>query len=70
VRSLVRNLRLRAGEQDLPLKARVAQARGGGIPGGTAADDYCFLDSSRTWSSDQARYPPRTTMANAYATIR
>ena len=55
VRSLVRDLRFRAGEQDLALKARVAQARGSSVPRGTTADDYCFLCNSRTWSSDQAR---------------
>jgi hypothetical protein len=54
-----------AGEQDLALKARVAQARSGGVPGGTTADDYRFLDSSRTRSSDQARYPPSTAIAKA-----
>jgi len=42
VRSLVWGLWLRAGEQDLALKARVTQACGGGVPGGTTADDYCF----------------------------
>jgi hypothetical protein len=65
VRSLVRDLRLRAGEQDLALKAGVAQARGSGVPGGATADDYCFPDSSRTRNSDQARYPPRTAIAKA-----
>jgi hypothetical protein len=55
VRSLVRNLRFRAREQDLALKACVSQARCRGVPGGTTADDYCFLCNSRTRSSDQAR---------------
>jgi hypothetical protein len=70
VRSLVRDLWLRAREQDLALKARVAQTRGGGVPGGTAADDYRFLCNSRTRSSDQARYPPSTAIAKAYAATR
>lgn len=60
---LVRDFRLGTGEQDLALKARVAQARGDGVPRGTTADDYCFRSNSRTRSSDQARYPPRTTIA-------
>jgi len=55
VRSLVRDLWLRAGEQDLALKARIAEARRGGVPGGTTADDYCFFCNSRTRSSDQPR---------------
>jgi hypothetical protein len=55
VRPLIREHRLRAGEQDLALKAGVPQARGGGVPGRTTADDYCFLDSSRTRNSDQVR---------------
>jgi len=65
VRSLVRGFRFGAGEQNLALKARVTQARCGGIPRGTTADDYCFRCSSRRRSSDQARYPPRTAIANA-----
>jgi hypothetical protein len=65
VRSLIRGFRFGAGEQDLALKARVSQARCGGVPRGTTADDHCFLCNSRTRSSDQARYPPRTAIANA-----
>jgi hypothetical protein len=64
VRPLVGDFGFGAGEQDLALKTRVAQACRGGVPGGTSADDYCFLDSSRTRNSDQARYPPRTVVAN------
>jgi hypothetical protein len=55
VRSLIRDLRFGAGEQDLALTPRVPQARRGGVPGGATADDYCFLESSRTRKSDQAR---------------
>jgi hypothetical protein len=62
---LVGDLRLRAGEQNLALKARVAQARSGGITGGASADDYCFRCNSRTRNNDQARYPPRTAIAKA-----
>jgi hypothetical protein len=65
MRSLVRAFRFGAGKQDLPLKVGVAQARCGGVPGGTTADDYCFLCNSRTRRSDQARYPPRTAIAKA-----
>jgi hypothetical protein len=63
--SLVRGFWFGAGEQNLALKARVTQARCRGVPSGTTADDYCFLCNSRTRSSDQARYPPRTAIANA-----
>jgi hypothetical protein len=62
---LVRDFCFGAGEQDLALKARVAQARRRGVPGGTTADDYCFRCSSRTRRRDQARYPPRTAIAKA-----
>jgi len=65
VRSLVRSFRFGAGEQDLALKASVTEARCRRVSRGPTADDYCFLDSSRTRSNDQARYPPRTAMANA-----
>jgi hypothetical protein len=65
VRPLVGDFRFGTGEQDLALKARVAQACRGGVPGGTTADDYCFLCNSRTRSSDQARYPARTAIAKA-----
>src|SRR5260370_669924 len=70
VRPLVWELWLRAGEQDLASKARFAQARGGGVPGGTTADDYCFLCNSRTRGSDQPRYPPTTAIANGEAATR
>ena len=55
VRPLVRHFWFAADEQDLALEACIAQARGRGVPGGTAADDYCLRDSSRTRRSDQAR---------------
>lgn len=55
MRPLIWWLRFTAGEQDVALKAAVAQARGRRVAGRAGADDYCFLDSSRTRKSDQAK---------------
>ena len=65
MRPLVWEFRFGANEQDVALKAGVAQTRCHGVAGGAAADDYCLRMSSRTRRSDQARYPPSTTMAKA-----
>jgi hypothetical protein len=65
VRSLIGHLGLAADDDDLALKAPIAQARGHGVSGGSAADDYCFRVSSRRRRSDQTRYPPSTAIANA-----
>src|SRR6266851_10035978 len=55
MRPFVRRVGFSAGEQDVALKAAVAQARGRSVTGRAGADDYCFLDSSRTRNSDQTR---------------
>src|SRR5260370_5458462 len=55
VRPFVRRIGLSASEQDVALKAAVAQARGRRVTGRAGADDYCLLDSSRTRNSDQTR---------------
>src|SRR2546428_4947620 len=62
---LIGHLGLAADDDNLALKAGITQARGHCISGGSAADDYCFRDSSRRRRSDQTRYPPRTATAKA-----
>ncbi len=70
MRPFVWELGLCAHEQDFALEAGVAQAGPHGVACRTAADDYCFRDSSRIRSKDQPRYPPRTAIATAYPAIR
>lgn len=70
MRTLIGKLGLRADERDLALEPGIPQAGGDRVPGGTAADDYRFLESSRTRNSDQTRYPPSTAIAKAYAVTR
>ena len=65
VRSLIGELGLGADKQDLASKAGVPKPCSDRVPGGAAANDYRFRESSRTRSNDQPRYPPRTAIANA-----
>ena len=71
MRSFIRRFGLRANENDLALKSRIAQAGCDGVPRGTPADDYRFSDdylflvSSRRRSRDHTTYPPKTAIAKA-----
>jgi hypothetical protein len=61
VRPLVGRFGLRAGEYDLALKSRIAQARRDGVPRGTAADDYRFRDDYLFLVSSRRRSRDHTT---------
>jgi hypothetical protein len=68
VGALVRKLRLRTYEDYLPVEAAITKAGGNGVTGGAAAGDQRsgrVFSSWRRRRSDQSRYPPRTTTANA-----
>jgi hypothetical protein len=73
MRALVRQLALGAHQEDLAVEPRIAKAGGDSVTGRAAAGDQRsgrVFSSWRRRRSDQKRYPPRTTTANAYAMTR
>jgi hypothetical protein len=73
VRAFVWRLSLGAHQDDLAVETRISEAGGDRVTGRTAAGDQRsgrVFSSWRRRRSDQKRYPPRTTTANAYAMSR
>jgi hypothetical protein len=71
--TLVRQLVLGANQDDVAVETCIPKAGGDRVTGRTGAGDQRsgrVFSSWRRRRSDQTRYPPRTTTANAYATIR